>query len=137
MLKFAVAILFSIVAGPAFALQCPAFPYDLSEEKGVRELRSFRIDESTSLTALQAKQVLATAEWSAKYNGVPAPTTSAEAVKFLAEGSEGGDIYYLVFRFDSKLYVRVTSYPGGNPYGLVFSGETAIATVQDGDVDCL
>lgn len=138
MLKFALSLLVSVLANVAFAAPvCPAFPYDLNEEEGVRELRSFGIDEETELTALQATQVLQVAQWMAKNNDEAAPKTTAAAVKYLAEGSEGGDISYLVFKFENVIYVQVVSYPGGNSYGLVFKGSTAIAERTDGDVTCL
>jgi hypothetical protein len=133
-----VALLFTAQVASASAPTCPAFPYDLSEEEGVKELRTLSIDQESKLTALQAEQLIQTAKWyKSEYKGSDEqPMTAQEAIAYLADSSEGGDILITVFKFEAKVYTIVQAFPGGNPYGLVFKGRTALAERTDGDVTC-
>lgn len=123
----------ALAAKPA----CPEFPYDMTEEEGVKQLRHADIYETTRLTPLQGHQMLATAKWYSQMWNEPTLTDAASAVKFLKEGSEGADLYYKVFRYQGVVYTQVLFYPGGNPYGLIFKGRHALAAQTDGDVGCL
>lgn len=114
------------------------FPYDLSNDEGVSDLRSIAVTSSTRLTALQEKQVIATAVKFAKEAGelVPARPTLRWAIKNLAMNSEAGDVSISIFRFRGVVYSIVEIYPGGNAYGFVFKGLEIVSRRSDGDLVC-
>ena len=110
------------------------FPYDLAEEEGVVELKTTVVTETTRLSSLQKSQIIITAKRYAER--APRTMTISMAIKDLMENSEGGDLYYKVFKFKNKKYNLVQYYPGGNPYGLVFKGTEIVAERTDGDLNC-
>lgn len=110
------------------------FPYDLSEEEGVRDLRTVVVTENTRLTSLQKSQIIITARHYS--NPAPRTMTIAKAIESLMSNSEGGDLYYRVFKFKNVVYSIVEHYPGGNAYGLVFKGTEIVAERTDGDLNC-
>ncbi len=123
-----VGLLFSVAT---MAAPVCDFPYDLAEEEGVVELRSLSIEPSTTLTALQQKQVITTASKFAGRN-----LSLKAAIKSLKNNSEGGDLTLMIFSFKGVVYSIVEYYPGGNPVGLVFKGTEIVAERQDGDMVC-
>lgn len=130
-LILALATLFSM---NVFAEPVCDFPYDLSEEEGVVELQTTVVTETTRLSSLQKSQIIMTAKRYAER--VPRTMTIAMAIESLMSNSEGGDLYYKVFKFKNKKYNLVQYYPGGNPYGLVFKGTEIVAERTDGDLNC-
>lgn len=110
------------------------FPYDLAEEEGVIELKTTVVDATTRLSKLQESQIIITAKRYAER--APRTMTIQMALKELMDNSEGGDLYYKVFKFKNKKYNLVQYYPGGNPYGLVFKGTEIVAERTDGDLNC-
>lgn len=107
-------------------------PYDLAEEEGVVEISTTVITKAAGLSKLQKNQIIATAK---RYTGKNRVTITA-AINDLMENSEGGDLYYKVFKFKNVRYTMVEYYPGGNPYGVVFKGLEAVAHRTDGDLNC-
>jgi hypothetical protein len=63
---------------------------------------------------------------------------SVEAANCLREGSEAGDLSVYDFRVNGRRYTQVMTYPGGNPYGVIFLAETrtVVAFTQDSDIVC-
>jgi len=110
------------------------FPYDLSEDEGVRDLRTVVVTDSSRLTSLQKTQIIITAKHYAAR--VPRTMTIDMAIESLRGNSEAGDLYYRVFRFKNTLYTMVEYYPGGNSFGLVFKGTEIVAERTDGDLNC-
>ncbi len=120
---------FSVFAEPV----CD-FPYDLSNEEGVVDLRTVVVTPDTRLSSLQKSQIIITARHYA--NPAPRTMTLAMAIESLMSNSEGGDLYYKVFKFKNKVYTMVEHYPGGNAFGLVFNGTEIVAERTDGDLNC-
>lgn len=60
------------------------------------------------------------------------------AIQYLDDGSEGGEAYIQTFTFKGKKFIEVISYPGGNPYGLIFPEKSTkpLASLNDGDLIC-
>jgi len=115
------------------------FPYDLSEDGGVKHLRSFPIKLDTQLTRLQKQQVVITANRLMADSGYDdiVYDNARFAIEALHEASEAGDITYFVFKLEGEIYSSVQIYPGGNPYGVIFQGTQAVGERHDGDVVCL
>lgn len=130
-LFLALTVLFSM---NVFAEPVCDFPYDLSEEEGVRDLRTVVVTENTRLTSLQKSQIIKTATHYT--DRAVRNMTIKMAIKSLMSNSEGGDLYYRVFKFKNTVYTMVEHYPGGNPYGLVFKGTEIVAERTDGDLNC-
>lgn len=131
-LSFLLLTFFSV---SSFADTVCDFPYDLSEDEGVEEISSSGVDNSTKLSALQKNQIIITAKKLIE-SKIPEKTNIKWAINELASNSEGGDITYIIFSYQGKIYNLVQSYPGGNPYGLVFEGKKPVAARTDGDVSC-
>jgi hypothetical protein len=112
--------------------KCP-WPYDL---EGVKVVRSFAITEKSKLTELQKWQVLRTADRVMNIDEHDSYTNIKQAIKDLRENSEGSEVNYSVLRFEGKTYAEIELYPGGNPYGAIFAGDTVVAERQDGDLIC-
>ena len=110
------------------------FPYDLSEEEGVRDLRTVVVTENTQLTSLQKSQIIKTATHYT--DRAVRNMTIKMAIKSLMSNSEGGDLYYRVFKFKNVVYSIVEHYPGGNAFGLVFKATEIVAERTDGDLNC-
>jgi hypothetical protein len=119
----------------AQASEC-RFPYDLSEDEGVIELRSKAIDEKSKLTSLQKHQVIETALAFDEQLDLRSNDDVETAIRMMQEYSEAGDISYIVFEFEGVVYTEVEMYPGGNPFGVIFKGAKAIAQRHDGDIIC-
>ncbi len=62
-----------------------------------------------------------------------------DAVEFLKEGSEAGEVYLEDVLIRSRAYTILTWYPGGNEYAIIFRKGTLkeIAAIEDGDVYCV
>ena len=123
------------VSQTTFAKETCYFPYDLSEEAGVEDLRSFGIKSAEGLTSLQAFQVVTTANRRSDAY-IFATEDLGAAIRTLRADSEAGDLIYSVFRYRGVVYSKVEIFPGGNSFGVIFKGSTVIATQNDGDVTC-
>ena len=124
---------FNVLANPV----CD-FPYDLSEESGVRELSTKQITPSTRFSSLQKLQIIESAKRILRDNRLPVPRGMRlqDAINELTLDSEGGDAYLNIFRFKGIVYTEIVYYPGGNPYGYVFKGSRVVARRTDGDLLC-
>lgn len=99
------------------------------------ELQSEKTQNLTArspLTNLQKKQLIVAANSDNDLTGV-------EALHWLIEGSEAGEVYYKTGKFNGQSYEMVLSYPGGNPGATLFKkGQiTPFAFIQDSDLVCL
>ncbi len=130
-LILALAALFSM---NVFAEPVCDFPYDLSEDEGVTDLRTIVVMPTTRLTSLQKTQIITTAKHYA--NTTPRTMTLPIAIKELMRNSEAGDVYIKIFKFKNTVYSIVEHYPGGNAFGLVFKGTKIVAERTDGDLNC-
>jgi uncharacterized Fe-S cluster-containing radical SAM superfamily enzyme len=133
-MKSLIFVLVALFSMNVFADPVCDFPYDLSEEEGVRDLRTVVVTENTRLTSLQQTQIIITAKHYSER--VPRTMTIKTAIKSLMSNSEGGDLYYRVFKFKNVVYSIVEHYPGGNAFGLVFKGTEIVAERTDGDMNC-
>jgi|GEM_PF-6243790 len=133
-MKSLIFVLVALFSMNVFAEPVCDFPYDLSEEEGVNELRTFVVTKTTRLTSLQKSQIIITAKHYAQ--PVPRTMTIAMAIESLMSNSEGGDVYFTLYKFKNTVYSVVEHYPGGNPYGLVFKGTKIVAERTDGDLNC-
>lgn len=132
-----VALAVLLTAGSTFASStCPKME-SLSEEDGVKTLRQIFVGAKTKLSSREAAKVLKAARIEAKRIEVTAPKNLNEAIALLADGSEGGDISLSILRHEGTIYTSVISYPGGNPYGIVFKGLRPVMQVSDSDLDCI
>lgn len=104
---------------------------DFADDFELSEDLSLDLTENSKLTPLQKKQVLATVDSNE-------PISVKEALKWLVESSEGGDVYYSSGKFEGRAYQVVKYYPGGNPVGAIFKkGSTRpLAFISDSDILC-
>lgn len=130
-LIFALVAMFSM---NVFAEPVCDFPYDLSEDEGVTDLRTIVVTPATRLTSLQKAQVITTAKRYA--NSAPRTMTLPMAIKELMRYSEAGDVFITIFKFKNTVYSIVEHYPGGTSLGLVFKGTKIVAERSDGDLNC-
>jgi hypothetical protein len=65
--------------------------------------------------------------------------TLLKAVELLKDSSEAGDLDVTDFKFGTKVFTYVRSYPGGNEGGTIFAYGTAqmLAGVGDQDIVCV
>ena len=100
------------------------------------------VQQIDDLSKLEQKRVLITALDMAKQNAEfeekVVIETPADALKYLKDGSEGGDVYVGAVMADNQVYSVVRYYPGGNPVGLIFRPHTTkvIGEIQDSSVNC-
>jgi hypothetical protein len=104
---------------------------DSADDFSLSNEKSSALTMKSQLTALQKKQVIVAAD-------SMDDLTAKEALSWLIESSEAGDVSYETGEFEGQLYDVVRYYPGGNPYGTVFKkGEvTPLAHIQDSDLVC-
>ena len=131
-------LIFTLLSFSALATPVCDFPYDLSEDEGVRELSNVGIDSTTRLTRLQGKQIIESAKRVSQILEIPVPENVDVkwAIDVLSSDSESGDLSMIIFRFRGVVYTLVQYYPGGNPYGYVFKGIEVVARRTDGDLVC-
>lgn len=97
-----------------------------------------RVTLTTTLTQAEAAQVIATANiFATSWGETIAPTVEA-AIAYLMDASESEDLYIFKPTINGVAYTFVEHFPGGNPYGVFFLGDTnvEIAQMHDSDVVC-
>lgn len=98
------------------------------------EVRSLDIKTVDALTDSELKMVNAHL-LSEKY--VEKVLTFAEAKALFSDGGEQAynDLYVITFKSNAsgRTYVQVKSYPGDNPYGLIFDAKTGKAVAHNSD----
>lgn len=120
---------FAAQARTAYGSECGLI--DFADDFQLSPVKTQTLSEKSKLSSLQQQQVL---------NMAPEMKTMSihEALAYLVEGSESGDVYYEAGSFQGKQYQVIRYYPGGNPYGTIYlKGSTEpLAYIQDSDLVC-
>lgn len=97
------------------------------------------IEKAIQLTEIEAIQVLVAARHQVKSNRDKVVINSTkQAIKYLKDASEGGDLYVKQETANGKTYSVVLHWPGGNPVGVIFELNTSkiVGYIEDSTVNC-
>lgn len=103
------------------------------------ELSRATDEKISKLPTLMKQQLIITAkEEAARFKEEVEIKNTLDAVKYLRENSEAGDLYLQDQRVKGKVYTEVVHFPGGNPYGAIFAKGSlrVIAFNQDDTLYC-
>lgn len=96
-------------------------------------------DETQNLPTVIKQQLIITANRGLDVEHTDPVRSSKEAIAYLREASEGGDLYVSHFEYNGNEFTQVLLYAGGNPNGLIFAKGTthAVGIISDSDVQCI
>ncbi|WP_374035190.1 hypothetical protein ACES2I_05205 [Bdellovibrio bacteriovorus] len=103
-------------------------------EKAFSDVSEYDIDEVTSISDKDLAMVNAHL-MDHEYTAKPLTLTEIKAL-FGPEGDESSnDLYVITFKSKTtgRIYTHVKTYPGDNPYGLIFDNKTSKPVAHNGD----